>query len=77
MGVGVGVKGFILYQIKYFYIILNIYNNTITFYFIMFFYLAFKGAFLFVKYGGEVVTYESGDTATIQNIYEQLKNKTK
>ena len=43
----------------------------------MFFYLAFKGAFLFVKYGGEVVTYESGDTATIQNIYEQLKNKTK
>jgi hypothetical protein len=43
----------------------------------MFFYLAIKGALLFVKYGGEVVTYESGDSATIQNIYEQLKNKTK
>lgn len=49
----------------------------LSFYFIMFFYLAIKGAFLFVKYGGEVVTYESGDSATIQNIYEQLKNKTK
>jgi hypothetical protein len=36
---------------------------------------SFKSTFLFIKYGGEWITYRDDDKPTIYKIYEQLKNK--
>jgi len=38
-------------------------------------YTSFKNTFLFIKHGGEWITYRDDDKPTIYKIYKQLKNK--
>jgi len=36
-------------------------------------YVAVKGTYCFLRYGGEMLTYMNGDKETIANIYKELK----
>jgi hypothetical protein len=38
-------------------------------------FFAFKRTIYFIKYGGEFSNYNKNEKATIQAIYEELKNK--
>lgn len=46
-----------------------------VFFLFIFIYLSFKGTYLFVKNGGELLVYEKDDLKTIQGIYNSLKEK--
>jgi hypothetical protein len=38
-------------------------------------YTSFKNTYLFIKYGGEWITYNDTDKPTIYKIYQELKAK--
>jgi len=40
-------------------------------------YKTVKWSYLFLRYGGELLTYKKGDRKMIYDIYEQLKKKEK
>jgi len=43
-------------------------------YVITFSFLCFKGTFLFLKHGGEWITYTKDDKVSMAKIYEKLKS---
>jgi hypothetical protein len=44
--------------------------------FISYTYQAFSHWFLYLRYGGEWITYKKNDKVSIQGIYNRLKNET-